>query len=130
MLQSVWQVKEPAKGYQCHFSERDCRILLTQGELQVSWQRFPVVLEEELYVTFEYPNQLSLGNVWIEGINMYMGKVPVLIQQTERGWSEGITYLGSCSEPNMRWRMVVELFNNQSGQRQRYFFNFTTRQYS
>lgn len=89
----------------------------------------PIPLEEELTVTLSIPIQRVFQRAWIEGVNMYMGKLPVVVEGSHTIGThvsyDAITFLGSCSEPNMRWRMVVEVAEG-NGRTERLFFNFQT----
>ena len=53
---------------------------------------------------------VKIVNAWIEGVNMYMGKTPIIFEQTP---SVGITFLGSCNLPEMKWRINIEAQNNE-----------------
>ena len=104
----------------------------------VSLSDFPVQVEQQTDVVIHFDDALERDRVtvvkaWIEGVNMYMGRItvnwepaPAGIDNTggndrtadndesgesdesnsmQRGWF----FLGSCSEPKMQWRFYVLL---------------------
>lgn len=113
-------------GRQCPLTGGKCTLMFEEQAYSVSFAQGIIALEEELNVTFRIPDGKALSASWIEGVNMFMGKIPVILNEPDvPGIYHGITFLGSCSEPNMRWRMVVEI-STPSGRRERLYFNFTT----
>ena len=110
--------------------------LNSESGLTVSFQPSPVVPEEEIQVVFQLPPSVVLENSsehiiegWVEGLNMYMGKTPILLNNdvSERT-VKGVMFLGSCSEPTMRWRITLRIRHHEhvvySGSAE-----FTTQQY-
>jgi hypothetical protein len=45
---------------------------------------------------------------------MYMGKIPVLLEQGPQGKWSGWFMLGSCSEPVMRWQLRLNIASEES----------------
>jgi hypothetical protein len=95
----------------CDVYAQKCTIDLEQGQLIIDFAK-QIVVEELLNVKFTLPQGLEIEQVVIEGVNMYMGKLPVhfeslssesFIQQT------GEFYLGSCHLSNMQWQMLISL---------------------
>lgn len=88
-----------------------------------------IELEEELKLEFTLPTSLKLVGTWVQGINMYMGKTALIIDSSQnRGLQEvyqASLFLGACSEPNMKWQLVLQ-GQNSSGEKQSFFFNFST----
>ena len=46
----------------------------------------------------------------LEGVSMYMGKVPLLFEfDNNSSKYRADAFVGSCSDPNMHWRVVVDV---------------------
>jgi hypothetical protein len=117
-------------------STKQCNIDLTQecvvfdNEQQIS-VRFlqEVELEEELLLTIRVPNNTQVKKMWVQGINMYMGKSAVLTPSVDAEEGKKVynarLFLGSCSEPLMRWQLVIQT-TDENGIEQSWFFNFST----
>ena len=115
---------------------KQCNIDLTQecvvfdNEQQISvrfLQRIEV--EEELFLTITVPNNTKIKKMWVQGINMYMGKNAVLsdsvyAQKLKKVYNARL-FLGSCSEPAMKWQLVIQTINKHQSE-QSWFFNFST----
>jgi hypothetical protein len=97
----------------CHLDGASCTILGRDAEFKFSVAPFPIKTEERLIFTLHLEPGLGFDSAWIQGINMYMGRIPVLpidsIEASQEGAVELESYLGSCSEPNMRWQMIINL---------------------
>lgn len=93
-------------GNQCEFVNLQCRFTIDDKTALAMFTEQPVT-EESITVRLNLPADLVIQSVWIEGDNMYMGKIPVLPDQIEAGEWEGWFMLGSCNEPVMRWKMLV-----------------------
>lgn len=92
--------------------------LLLDSEISVAISPIPVVPEEELTVAVRLINKQLSGQIhqldaWVEGVNMFMGKSPVIWQQdpeqtaAEKDLYIGSFMLGSCSEPQMQWQLIL-----------------------
>lgn len=113
-------------GNQCQLGRNGCEFSLGKGhKLRVEVGTFPLQLEETWPLILHYPTDWQLEEAWIEGVNMYMGKSPLILltQGLEKTELEG--FLGSCSEPKMRWRMVIRLRDSAQAE-SRYYVNFQT----
>ena len=89
-----------------------------------------VLVEEQNTVQLLLPETWNLKQIWIQGVNMYMGKIAVL-EQTELSQPTNNThslwfFIGSCSEPHMRWQLIIELENRETLKTERFFVNFAT----
>ncbi|MCU7554125.1 hypothetical protein OCL06_05905 [Alteromonas sp. ASW11-19] len=99
-------IQEPANH--CEFVKGRCDFQIAGKPARAEFIT-PVATEESVTVAFTLPSHISLQSVWIEGENMYMGQIPVLVEnESENSWS-GWFMLGSCSEPVMRWKMLVNI---------------------
>ena len=81
-----------------------------QGQMGVSLHPHPVVVEQEIAVKLSFDEAWAFENAWVEGVNMYMGKSPLIVRSQINGGSEieAIMFLGSCSEPNMQWQITAQ----------------------
>lgn len=98
--------------------------------VQLKMSPEPIPLEEEIAVTLKMPDQYIFKTAYIEGVNMFMGRTPVVINNQTDGVLTGVTFLGSCSEPRMYWRLTAVFEYSKNGKRNeaRHYFTFQTRQ--
>ncbi|MCF2909054.1 hypothetical protein L1285_12065 [Pseudoalteromonas sp. DL2-H2.2] len=68
----------------------------------------------ELYFNTQAPG-VKLKAAWLEGVTMYMGKIPVFFEQQGSSLWSAQVMVGACSEPVMEWRMTVETVNRING---------------
>lgn len=94
------------KSLQCNFVNSQCRLLLEQKPVVATFDTAPTP-EESVTLSLSLPPGEEIESAWIEGVNMYMGKVPVLIEPDEAGLWQGWFMLGSCSQPLMQWQMTL-----------------------
>lgn len=107
----------------CDLGQRKC-FLFEKTLLKVA--SHPIEVEEEIMFQIASTEIESIqGN--ITGINMYMGKIPVIFTETEYGY-EGLTFLGACSEPKMEWLLTITA-QLHSGNSLTRTITFTTTQY-
>lgn len=96
----------------------------------MSFDKWPIVVEEESLLTLDLMEEVANKEVLqiagsVEGVSMYMGKVPVTFSQTDIHQYSGVFFLGSCSEPNMTWQMTIDvLFKDGSNAKK--VLQFTT----
>lgn len=109
----------------CSFYEGLCEIDTDKGSIRLTSFPETIALEEENHLKLTYPASLTLSNVQITGINMYMGHVPVTFDIDEVGVAHGTFFLGVCSEPNMRWQMAL-VFTDSQGISSTYYATFAT----
>ena len=95
-------------GNPCTFVNLTCEIGHEQNKVSATFESIPEA-EESIIVNFSLPFSQQIESVWIEGVNMYMGKVPVLAERIKEGSWSGWFMLGSCSEPQMRWKMLIHV---------------------
>ncbi|OZB05066.1 MAG: hypothetical protein B7X54_06410 [Idiomarina sp. 34-48-12] len=83
-------------------------------------------VEEPILITFIAPKGIVLQQGKLEGVSMYMGVIPLVVEQhTDTSWQVKV-WLGACSDPQMRWRGVVPWINATTNKRGYYQFEFTT----
>ncbi|WP_416308515.1 hypothetical protein [Neptunicella sp. SCSIO 80796] len=119
------QLSDANKSY-CSLEHGQCEI--NQGEQSILLQIQPesIPLEEELSLTFTLPSGYNITRGWITGINMYMGKIPLIIESVDNNQTQAVTFLGSCSEPDMQWLMTLEVENTHRQQTDTLYFRFRT----
>ena len=89
-------------------------------------------IEEEISLLLEYPSSYKLSKAWVQGVNMYMGRSALVIEDTKANGKQTFTkalfFLGACSEKNMLWQLVTIYIEPASGQEIKLFYNFSTHQ--
>ncbi|AGP78173.1 hypothetical protein [Alteromonas mediterranea] len=110
-------------GNSCNFVNETCEFLI-DGEVAIA--TFSTMPEPEESVTLKIliPENQEIESAWIEGINMYMGKIPVLLDNDGQGKWSGWFMLGSCSEPVMKWQLRL----NIEGKDNPHYLYFVTQQ--
>lgn len=92
----------------------------------------PVRVEEETHFVIHFFDPFSLNDIAgvsakIEGVNMYMGVVQVFMQDFDDKTPSigGSFFIGSCSEPHMKWRMFITI-QHKNGDNSLHTIDFTT----
>ncbi|APD86362.1 hypothetical protein BM527_09830 [Alteromonas sp. Mex14] len=100
-------------GNSCNFVNETCEFLI-DGELAIA--TFSTMPEPEESVTLKIliPENQEIESAWIEGVNMYMGKIPVLLDSNADGVWSGWFMLGGCSEPVMKWQLRLNIKDKES----------------
>lgn len=127
--------KDPASpisgGRQCELDDSLlCRFTDLNNNAQEVIVMFAnkVQVEEQNDLKLTLPDDVELQDIWIQGVNMYMGKVAVLKQSSIQTNVHNLQFfLGSCSEQNMRWQMVIVIKKASVQQPETYFINFKTK---
>lgn len=92
----------------CTFSNNICELSI-DDELAVARFSETPIPEESITLSVRLPEGKSIESAWIEGVNMYMGKIPVLFDESDGGEWQGWFMLGSCSEPVMTWQLRINI---------------------
>jgi len=93
----------------CDLSLGKCTFVYGDDEISVNFLS-PIVTEEEVLLSLELPPNVKLTEAWIEGLNMFMGKTPV-IEEAGRY----VTFLGSCNLDTMQWQLNMKV-EDKNGQ--------------
>lgn len=104
---------------ECDLTVEKCTFVYENNKIIVKFLS-PIVTEEELLLSIDLPKELKLTKAWIEGVNMFMGKTPIM--KEDIGY---ITFLGSCNLAQMQWRLILHI-ENQNGQVKTYSAAFYT----
>ena len=97
---------------ECDMTLSACTLAVMNDEISVKFEQRPVQ-EEELFIRFDLPAQFSIEKAWIEGVNMYMGKTPVMFEDDTQ-LDQGVTFLGSCNLETMEWVMHLNIKSNDT----------------
>jgi hypothetical protein len=103
----------------CDLSLGKCTFVYGDDEISVNFLS-PIVTEEEVLLSVELPPNVKLTEAWIEGLNMFMGKTPV-IEEAGRY----VTFLGSCNLDTMHWQLNMKV-EDKNGQVTSYSAVFST----
>ncbi|WP_124748922.1 hypothetical protein [Alteromonas facilis] len=95
-----------AGDHLCIMSDRECTVNLDNQAFTISFVE-PPQIEEESFVSVKSTASFSVEAGWIEGVNMYMGKTPVIRNAESTTSYEGLFFLGSCNLTQMEWQMTL-----------------------
>lgn len=90
----------------CTIQNNRCEFIIDQQKFEVTFFQTPLP-EEEIRLSITSSTSFTLENAWIEGINMYMGKSPVISEIEEPNTIVAVFFLGSCNLKQMEWRMLL-----------------------
>lgn len=117
---------------QCYLTSHNCEFAIKDLDFNVEFDRFPVEIEEMVSIDFNYSSEYIYDSGWVEGTNMFMGKMNLFTSSiNEQNPNSNVKlelFLGACSEPQMRWKMVLNLTHLESGKPQRIIVFFQTDQ--
>lgn len=104
-------------AHECQLISTHCNVKIGDTDIKISVSAAPQIEEmTDLTISLVKPEQVE--QVWVEGVNMYMGIIPVPKnaaspgQEASSEW-QGWFSLGSCTEPNMQWRLAIKLKDQQ-----------------
>lgn len=123
---------------QCITSQSDCQIATKLGNVSVKFAQhqltdkvkteLPFIMEltvlPEKEAEVKQPS-ITKVSAYLEGRDMFMGKVPVFFQASEGGSSyQAESLLANCTEEQMVWRLWVTV--EALEQQQTFFVDFTS----
>ncbi|MBT0586317.1 hypothetical protein [Alteromonas oceanisediminis] len=97
-----------AKMPVCSIQNNRCELHVGQQKLTIQFMS-PPEPEEETQVDISASEPINITSAWVEGVNMYMGKTPLLINRVSTNRVSGVFFLGSCHQPLMQWRLMLTL---------------------
>jgi hypothetical protein len=103
----------------CDLSREKCAFDFNGKKISVKFLS-KIITEEEILLSIDLPDGLIVKEGWIEGVNMYMGKTPIIKQG-----NEFVTFLGSCNLAKMEWRLHFSV-EDENGQVKNYSAAFYT----
>lgn len=91
----------------CIDGQSHCVISLKGIEVTVKFNRDRLVAEQSFKVTVEIsaPNRIDSISAYMEGEDMYMGKIPLLFEKTAINQFSADGLFGSCGQAKMTWRV-------------------------
>ncbi|MDO6565856.1 hypothetical protein Q4561_02180 [Alteromonas sp. 1_MG-2023] len=92
----------------CTFVNEHCDFLIDDKRATAKFSE-KVEPETSITILLNLPEGAIIESAWIEGVNMYMGKIPVLLENKLNGSWTGWFMLGSCSEPVMKWQLRLNI---------------------
>jgi len=108
----------------CTISEKMCIISQENVTIRIEFDQRPIV-EEELFVNFELNDDWTIEKTWIEGLNMFMGKTPIMFEDANNN-KRGVTFLGSCNLAEMQWIMYIQIKQKDTDNTQLLTASFST----
>ena len=91
----------------CNFKEQSCNIDVGSQRISLSISPGNAPSEQPLFVTLTSSVALEDLSVRVEGRDMFMGVIPVILSQTAKNTYHGTLIYGSCSSNYMVWRLIA-----------------------
>ncbi|MDK1286133.1 hypothetical protein [Pseudoalteromonas umbrosa] len=89
------------------------------------WLSKKQIRAEEPFVIFvKAQADIDLNNAYIEGVSMYMGKIPIEFTQIEVGLWQAEVMVGACNLAEMQWQVLVPSLNRFGSSNPLYFFSY------
>lgn len=73
-----------------------------------------VTPETEFSIVFSPNNEVEIIDAYIEGVDMYMGKIPLFFSRTKHKQYTASGMVGVCSKNEMVWRIYLHYRKNGS----------------
>jgi len=140
MLSSCTDIEKVNLHYiypQCISGQSNCSVITSFGLINIKFNVETVIPENPFIVVVELNHQQELklnGKLkitgYLEGKNMYMGKIPLFFSETDNKEIKKENFqadvlLGSCSENEMIWRMWL-IITDDNGGKETIFIDFTS----
>lgn len=99
-----------AKTPQCLPSQSQCDFDSKFGRVNILFDQHKLVAEHDFNLLVNIPDNADVQvRGFMEGKSMYMGKIPLIFNKQDDGTFIANSIFGSCGEPNMVWRVNVEI---------------------
>lgn len=111
----------------CLNSQSQCLIKTDISDFDILFNVKTVITEQEFNIIIKNNslNENLVINGFIEGKDMYMGKIPLFFQKNDKQIYIATTMLGSCSEEEMIWRMWLTVTDKlKKEETQKFFIDF------
>ena len=111
----------------CISAQSQCHAEGEFGQFTITFDTEKPIAEQPfyMYVRYQGDKQLSKLEAYMEGKNMYMGKVPLFFETDDTNKSsaqKAMVLLGSCSEDKMLWQInFIATFNEGTKTKQKLF---------
>ncbi|WP_434668252.1 hypothetical protein [Aeromonas sp. NJAU223] len=100
----------------CDLSHSACALIIGDKPLSASVVNLPIKAEHDFSLRLQGGDPaISPTQAWLEGKEMFMGRIPVQFEAGEGGW-QGTAQVGSCTSATMTWLLNVEWSNGQRQQ--------------
>ncbi|WP_231569013.1 hypothetical protein [Photobacterium gaetbulicola] len=96
---------EDSTALTCQLSANLCQQNDSDESLNITLSPYPAVANQELTIQVDNTNVKPTASV--EGVNMYMGTIPVTFEQTSKGWQGRFT-VPECMHDEMEWAITIE----------------------
>jgi hypothetical protein len=120
--------KQVSSESACHLDGASCTFLVQDGLIELSLLSDSIETEALIAFKLDLADGLIFESGWIEGVNMYMGRTPILRKDNETKKTDIVmleTFIGSCSQPTMLWEMTLT-FSDAKGREYQRYVNFET----
>lgn len=111
MLQGCTSENKTEQNH-CLLDKSQC-LVIGDENIQIRFLSDFIVAEQP--VLFSVTTKKSIAQIWLEGVNMNMGKIPLVIEATDNGYS-GVLFLGLCAQPTMVWLLNIEYTDGSQAQ--------------
>ncbi len=138
--QASQKTNMPQIPFSCLASQSNCEVITDLGVFSVQFSgqadmgKIKTELPFQIQLTFDTRDKnVQLKNVssYLEGKTMFMGKIPVFFQISNKGSNSIIaqTLLASCSDEVMAWRLwfTVEIEQADMRTKQDFFIDFDSK---
>ena len=100
----------------CDLSHSPCRLIVGDRPLTVSIDGLPIRPEHDFVLRLQGSSAQAIAPkaAWLEGKEMFMGRIPVQFEAGSGGW-QARAQVGACTSATMTWLLNLEW---NSGQRQ------------
>lgn len=112
---------------QCVLVENRCKIHKDDMTLSIEFDQTPIS-EEEIALDISLSDAYFVSNAWVEGVNMYMGKSPIVFENEAKP-SQGVMFLGSCHLDEMQWHLNITVIKKGTQSEQTFTVPFVTNNY-
>ncbi|MGY3857947.1 hypothetical protein [Aeromonas intestinalis] len=100
----------------CDLSHSTCALIIGDKPLSASVVNLPIKAEHDFSLCLQGGDPaISPTQAWLEGKEMFMGRIPVQFEASEGGW-QGTAQVGSCTSATMTWLLNIEWSNGQRQQ--------------
>jgi len=83
------------------------------GGYTISLENESISPEDEFIIKFNGPEKIKIQQAKLEGINMYMGSIPLFFEYKNGMWQSN-AMVGACAEPIMEWRLTLDFKDSKS----------------
>lgn len=100
----------------CDLSHSPCSLSIGDAPLTARVEIVPVKAEHDFVLRLQGGSPaITPVKAWLEGKEMFMGRVPVQFEAGEGGW-QAKAQVGSCTSATMTWLLNIEWSNGQRQQ--------------